>query len=129
MNSYDKLYESFKKNYESDEDAKENWEFFTAFVKVAKKLAKLEIDDCFVDVGRNKRMMDFNLNLPHKVFLSACRFLDDEDEDDMFYVVGRNGKTLSVGIIQLDELVSNMEEIEAEFTEMDRYGTVVPNEN
>ncbi len=131
MNTYNKLYESFKKNYESDEDAK--GEFFTAFVKVAKKLAKLEIDDCFVDVGKRKRVIDFNIHLPHRIFISVCRYLDsngetyelDEggkavvDDNTVFYKVDRDERTLSIGIIRIGEFVKKIREIEHELDEIE----------
>lgn len=131
MTSYDKLYESFAKNFDGGEI---DGEYLAVFEKIASQTSRLEILDCFVDVGKKKRIVDFNVYLPDDLFISVCRYLDSTgqvyeledggdvvvDDETVFYSIEREEKTLSIGIIHLDEFTEKMLEIQKEFREINK---------
>lgn len=131
MTAYDKLYESFAKNFDGGEI---DGEYLAVFEKIASQISRLEILDCFVDVGKKKRIVDFNVCLPDDLFISVCRYLDSSgevyelegggevvvDDETVFYSVDRHHNTLSFGIIHLDEFTEKMLEIQNEFREISK---------
>ena len=131
MTAYDKLYESFAKNFDGGEI---DGEYLAVFEKIASQISRLEIFDCFVDVGKKKRIVDFNILLPNGIFISVCRYLDSTgqvyelegggevvvDDETVFYSIEREEKTLSIGIIHLDEFTEKMLEIQKEFKEINK---------
>jgi len=130
MTSYDKLYESFAKNFDGGEI---DGEYLAVFEKIASKISRLEILDCVIDVGKKKRMIDFNVHLPNGIFISVCRYLDSTgqvyelegggevvvDDETVFYSIEREERTLSIGIIHLDEFIGKMLEIQRDFRELE----------
>lgn len=130
MTAYDKLYESFAKNFDGGEI---DGEYLAVFEKIASQISRLEIFDCFVDVGKKKRIVDFNILLPNGIFISVCRYLDSigqiyelegggevvVDDETVFYSIEREEKTLSIGIIHLDEFIWKMLEIQRDFRELE----------
>ena len=130
MTAYDKLHESFAKNFDGGEI---DGEYLVVFEKIASQISRLEILDCFVDVGKKKRIVDFNVYLPNDMFISVCRYLDSTgqvyelegggevvvDDETVFYSIEREEKTLSIGIIHLDEFIGKMLEIQRDFRELE----------
>lgn len=131
MNSYDKFYNSFKQNFGDGEEIGDD--FLDVFEKIARQLDRLEVLDCFVDVGKKKRIVDFNILLPNSIFISVCRYLDSTgqvyelegggevvvDDETVFYSIEREEKTLSIGIIHLDEFIWKMLEIQRDFRKLE----------
>ena len=131
--TYGKFCESYKKSVAEAGIEFGNLEFLRVFVKIAWKLRKLEIIDCFVDVGKKKRIVDFNILLPNDMFISVCRYLDSTgqvyelegggevvvDDETVFYSIERKEKTLSIGIIHLDEFIEKMLAIQRDFSKIE----------
>ena len=67
---YNQLYESFKKNFLDDEKSSER--FLPLFERIASQVCHLKIKDAFVDVGKRKGIIDFNLYLENELFLSVA---------------------------------------------------------
>lgn len=131
MNSYDKFYNSFKQNFGDGEEIGDD--FLNVFEKIARQLDRLEVLDCIIDVGKKKRMIDFNVYLPNGIFISVCRYLDSTgqvyelegggevvvDDETVFYSIDRDERTLSIGIIHLDEFIRKMLEIQRDFRKLE----------
>jgi hypothetical protein len=131
MNSYDKFYNSFKQNFGDGEEIGDD--FLKTFEKIARQLDRLEVLDCAIDVGKKKRLIDFNVYLPNGIFITVCRYLDSTgqvyelegggevvvDDETVFYSIEREEKTLSIGIIHLDEFIGKMLEIQRDFRELE----------
>ena len=132
MNSYDKFYNSFKQNFGDGEEIGDD--FLKVFEKIARQLDRLEVLDCIIDVGKKKRIVDFNVYLPDDLFISVCRYLDSTgqiyelegggevvvDDETVFYSVDRHHITLSIGIMHLDEFTEKMLEIQREIGEINK---------
>ena len=132
MNSYDKFYNSFKQNFGDGEEIGDD--FLKVFDKIARQLDRLEVLDCIIDVGKKKRIVDFNVYLPDDLFISVCRYLDSTgqiyelegggevvvDDETVFYSVDRHHITLSIGIMHLDEFTEKMLEIQREIGEINK---------
>ena len=130
MTADNKLYESFIKNFDGGEI---DGEYLAVFEKMASQVSRLEILDCFVDVGKKKRIVDFNILLPNDMFISVCRYLDSTgqvyelegggevvvDDETVFYSVDRHDMTLSIGIIHLDEFIEKMLAIQHDFSKIE----------
>ena len=135
MNSYDKFYDSFKQNFGDGEEIGDD--FLKTFDKIARQLDRLEVLDCIIDVGKKKRLIDFNVYLPDDLFISVCRYLDSTgqvyelegggevvvDDETVFYSVDRHHITLSIGIMHLDEFTEKMLAIQKEFREINKKST------
>lgn len=91
--------------------------FLPMFRELASQLSRLKIKDAFVDVGKRKGIIDFNLYLENGLFLSVARtFSFEEDDEDVMFAIGRNGRTLVLDMAPLSELMGKMAEIERQFS-------------
>ena len=135
MNSYDKFYDSFKQNFGDGEEIGDD--FLKTFDKIARQLDRLEVLDCIIDVGKKKRLIDFNVYLPDDLFISVCRYLDSTgqvyelegggevvvDDETVFYSIDRHDMTISIGIIHMDEFIGKMLEVQRDFREINKKST------
>lgn len=109
--SLQELRDSYKKN--GDLSGK----FDRVFEQIASQLCRIEFNESFVDVGVKKRIVDFNLYFDDDVYLSVSRCIDDET-DDVMYSIARKNRTLSIGILPLNELVDKMREVMKELEQL-----------
>ena len=105
MDNYFKLIKSFEENFNKGQQDKDV--FIPLFEKLARPLSKLPIKDVFVDVGRKKQMIDFNIYLENGIFLSVAQHTDI-DTDLVMYAISVNHETRDIGMKTLDELMEQM---------------------
>ena len=105
MDNYFKLIKSFEENFNKGQQDKDV--FIPLFEKLARPLSKLPIKDVFVDVGRKKQMIDFNIYLENDIFLSVAQHTDI-DTDLVMYAISVNHETRDIGMKTLDELMEQM---------------------
>lgn len=103
-----KMVESFLNNF--DEGQCDIERFNPLFYKVADKLNCLKIEYAFVDVSRKRGVIDFNLYLEEGIFLSVAKEIDEPSDDVMFTIV-RNYKTIAIGEMPLDDLITKVKSI------------------
>lgn len=105
---YNLLFESFYRNFNRGQQ--DINVFMPLFNMLTSQLKQLDIKDAFVDVGRKKGMIDFNLYLENEVFLSVAKQLSDSDDEVMF-TIARNHQTLVIDMMPIGELMQKMAEI------------------
>ena len=105
---YKSLKDSFEKNFiDKDEDVGV-WK--SLFDEIVEKLEPVEIEHGYVDIGFKKKIIDFNLCLNDKWFMSIAKTLDDESEEVMF-TIDKDGKTLVIGWSSIDDVLSKYNEL------------------
>ena len=115
--TYDWLMNSFEQNFVDDSSDKEH--FLPAFCVVSERLCTLDICDAFVDVGRKKDLVDFNLVLPDNIFLVITKYIYKETDDVMF-AIARNHKTLVIDERPLEEVIQNVQKVLKEIKNIDK---------
>lgn len=105
MDNYFKLIKSFEENFNKGQQDKDV--FIPLFEKIARSLSKLPIKDVFVDVGRKKQIIDFNIYLENGIYMSVAQHTDI-DTDLVMYSIAVNNETRDIGMKTLDELMEQM---------------------
>ena len=103
MNSYEKLLESFKSNFENDES--QMIHFQPWFEKIASKISSWDFEDCFVDVGKVRGIIDFNICFKNGLWMSIEKVICD-DSNEIFFAMAKNHRTFIIDKADLDELIS-----------------------
>ena len=114
------LFNSFKQNFESEEEIRQCFQILNCFKWMSEKLENLLWDckDCFVDLSKKKNFIDINLYFGDLFFSVAKTATDPEGDEDVMYTVDRNQRTLAIGIMNIDEFIKNANEVMNEFSKM-----------
>lgn len=111
------LRESFFANF--DEGQTDIDRFSSLFKNLANELSKLKIKYAFIDVSRNKGMIDFNLNLDEDIFLSVAKELNETTGNVMF-TIARNHKTIAIDEMPIRELVKKVNAVISQLKSVSR---------
>lgn len=84
------------------------------FERMAWELSRVPFEEVFVDIGCNRKVIDFNVLTGVEKFSFSCAIYEevwDDEHDVCFTSVERNGQTLSYNVIDLTEFVDKVLEI------------------
>ena len=104
MDSQEILRHSFLENF--NDDSTDLSYFEETFIKIADVLGKLTIKECFVDVSRKEKLIDFNLVLEDGFFLSVRANVGDTT-DELMYSIAKDHNTIIISVDSLNEIFEN----------------------
>lgn len=113
--SFNMLRESFYANFNEGQTDMDH--FSPSFRSIARELSKFRIEYAFVDISRKRDLIDFNLDLEDDLFLSVARNVK-ELSDSVMFTIARKHKTLAIGEMPFQELVSKVAEVITQLKEV-----------
>ncbi|MBP5459860.1 MAG: hypothetical protein J6Y62_06850 [Clostridia bacterium] len=105
MSALRKMEVSFKEAFGGNPPPED---FKNAFARLSDGLKELPLEDAFVDAGVKSGLLDFNLFFKGGKRLSVATDAYHDDPEDVMYAFSKEGRTLSMGMMPLDELMDEM---------------------
>lgn len=113
--NYDTLKESFCMHFSKD---KKNFEkYFPMFQGIANSLKSLYIKKAFVDVNKNKGLVDFSINLGNHLVLTIGKSLETFTDDYVMFTLSYQGELEVADTLPLPELIKRVNNIQTELME------------
>lgn len=113
--NYDTLSESFYMHF--GEDKKESEKYFPVFQKIANSLKGLYIKKSFVDINKNKGLVDFSINLGNHIVLTIGKSIETLTDDNVMFTLSYQGDLEVVDTLSLHELIKRVDNIQMELME------------
>lgn len=108
--NYASLYKSFSMHFVNDEKDAES--YLPAFQEIAKSIQSLHIKKSFVDVNKNKGVVDFTLNLGNHVILTIAKFKQVALDDEVMFTLSYKGELEVADTMPMADLMAKISNIQ-----------------